>query len=90
MSNKTDKELEAPGPLSPEVEERMRRYLEPDGHCLQCGRPANRYHPTGPITITVSAADTEATYIHEFCEWRCYARWVAGEAGGVFTDGGQN
>jgi hypothetical protein len=42
MSDKTDKELEALGPLSPETEEHMRRYLEPDGHCLNCGRPVIR------------------------------------------------
>jgi hypothetical protein len=64
------------------VEEHMQRFLEPDGYCLQCRRPANQHHPVGPITITIRDPDEETT--HEFCNWECFGQWAAVQAGGVF------
>ena len=29
------------------LEEHMQRFHKPDGNCLHCQRPANRYHPVG-------------------------------------------
>ena len=65
------------------VEEHMQRFLEPDGYCLHCRRPANQHHPVGPITITITTPDEEET--HEFCNWECYGQWAAVQAGGVFV-----
>jgi hypothetical protein len=66
--------------------EHMRRYLKPDGRCLQCGQPANQYHPVGPIVITISDPDSaEDPRPHEFCEWRCFGRWAAVQAGGTLV-----
>jgi hypothetical protein len=84
MNDKTEKKLEALGPMSPETEDHMRRYLEPDGRCLHCGQPANQHHPVGPITVMIATPDEEDP-VHEFCEWRCFARWVADAAGGWFV-----
>jgi hypothetical protein len=67
------------------VEEHMQRFHKPDGHCLHCRCPANQHHPVGPITITVSAPDSDEIFTHEFCEWRCFAKWAAVQAGGVFV-----
>jgi len=39
------------------VEEHLQRFRKPDGYCLHCQRPANRYHLVGPITVTLSAPD---------------------------------
>ena len=66
------------------AEEHMQRFHKPDGYCLHCQRPANQHHPVGPITITVSAPDSDEIFTHEFCEWRCFAKWAAVQAGGVF------
>ena len=46
-------------------EEHLQRFQQPDGHCLQCGRPVNQPHPVGPITVTISDPDNEA-FVHEF------------------------
>jgi hypothetical protein len=64
-------------------EEHMQRFCEPDGYCLQCGQPINQYHPVGPITITITAADTDEMFTHEFCNWACFGHWAAVQAGGV-------
>jgi hypothetical protein len=68
------------------VEEHMQRFCEPDGYCLHCRRPANQHHPVGPITITISAPDSD-DLAHEFCNWRCFAEWTALQAGGTFIAG---
>jgi hypothetical protein len=73
--------------IDDDLEEHMRRFLKPDGYCLQCRRPANQYHPIGPITITISDPDGDDILTHEFCEWPCFAKWAAVQAGGVFLDG---
>jgi hypothetical protein len=65
-------------------EEHLQRFQQPDGHCLQCGRPANQYHPVGPITVTISEPSDE-TFVHEFCNWKCFGEWAAVQAGGVFV-----
>jgi hypothetical protein len=66
------------------VEEHMRRFLNPDGNCLHCRKPANRLHPVGPITITISEPDNEIL-THEFCCWECLAHRFARQAGGMFV-----
>jgi hypothetical protein len=73
--------------IDDDFEEHMRRFHKPDGYCLHCRRPANQYHPVGPITITISDPDSDDILSHEFCEWRCFAKWVAVQAGGVFVIG---
>jgi len=55
------------------AEEHMQRFHKPDGYCLHCQRPANQHHPVGPITITISAPDSDEIYTHEFCNWECLA-----------------
>jgi len=68
------------------VADHMQRFHQPDGHCLHCRRPANRSHPVGPITITVSEPDNCGEFFtHEFCCWECLAHWFATQAGGVFV-----
>jgi len=69
------------------LEEHMQRFHKPDGYCLHCQRPANQHYPVGPITITVSAPDDDGIYTHEFCNWECFGRWAAVQAGGVFVVG---
>jgi hypothetical protein len=72
--------------IDDDLEEHMRRLDRPDGYCLQCQQPANQYHPVGPITITITEPDDCGdTRTHEFCEWRCFAQWVAVAAGGAFV-----
>ena len=66
--------------------EHFQRFQKPDGHCLHCGRPANQHHPVGPILVTISDPDNDDRS-HEFCEWRCFARWVADQAGGELFEG---
>jgi len=69
------------------VEEHLQRFRKPDGYCLHCQHPANRYHPIGPITVTVSAPDDgDEIWVHEFCNWRCFGRWAAEQAGGDFVE----
>ena len=65
------------------LEDHMQRFCKPDGYCLHCGRPANQRHPVGPITVTISAPDSDDPP-HEFCNWECLAQWTAVQAGGVF------
>jgi hypothetical protein len=67
------------------VEEHLQRFHTPDGACLHCRQPANRYHPVGPITITLSAPDDGNIWAHEFCNWDCVAAWFAEQAGGDFV-----
>ena len=68
------------------VEEHLQRFRKPDGYCLHCQRPANRYHPVGPITVTVSEPDDgDEIWTHEFCCWECIAHWFARQAGGDFV-----
>ena len=67
------------------IEEHLRRFHNPDGNCLNCRRPANRHHPVGPITITISDPDGDE-FTHEFCCWGCFGHWAAVQAGGVFVD----
>jgi hypothetical protein len=66
--------------------EHMDRFQNPDGYCLHCRRPANQHHPVGPIMITICAPDSD-DLTHEICEWRCFAKWAAVQAGGVFVAG---
>lgn len=67
------------------VEEHLQRFHTPDGSCLQCGQPANQYHPVGPVTVTVSEPDDcGEIWTHEFCNWECFGRWAAVQAGGDF------
>lgn len=61
-------------------EEHMQRFCKPDGYCLHCGQPANQHHPVGPITITISAPDSD-DLSHEFCNWKCLAAWACVQAG---------
>jgi hypothetical protein len=65
-------------------DEHTQRFYNPDGYCFHCHRPVNQHHPVGPITVTVSAPDSD-DLTHEFCEWRCFAKWAASCAGGVFV-----
>jgi hypothetical protein len=62
---------------------------EPDGKCFYCRQPADRFHPLGPITITVSNHDIDSTrgepYVHEFCIWECFSHWAATQSGGKFV-----
>ena len=68
------------------VEEHLQRFRKPDGYCLHCQRPANRYHPVGPVVVTVSAPDDgDEIWTHEFCCWECIAHWFARQAGGDFV-----
>ena len=72
-----------------QFEDYMQRFPNPDGNCLWCGRPANQYHPVGPITITKSEPDDgDEIWTHEFCCWECLAHWFAEQAGGVFVGDG--
>jgi len=67
-------------------EEYMGRLQKPDGCCMHCGQPANRYFPTGPIVVTISEPDdNDKIHTHEFCNWECFGRWAAEQAGGVFV-----
>jgi hypothetical protein len=68
-----------------DCEEHMQRFRNPDGCCLHCGRPVNRYHPVGPVTITLADPDMERRGDHEFCCWDCLACWAAQQAGGDFV-----
>jgi hypothetical protein len=61
--------------------EYMRRFSLPDGKCMQCGQPADRDHPIGPIVVTYSDPD-EDERTHEFCGWECFGQWAAEQAGG--------
>ena len=64
----------------------QQRFYKPDGNCLWCGRPADQYHPVGPITITKSEPDDfDDIWAHEFCCWECLALWFAEQAGGVLV-----
>lgn len=69
------------------VKDYFQRLRKPDGYCLCCRHPANRHHPVGPITVTVSEPDDgDQIWTHEFCEWRCVAHWFARQAGGDFVE----
>ena len=71
------------------LEEHLRRLRYPDGDCVYCGYPANQHYPVGPITVTVATPDDGDEFqMREFCEWRCFARWAAQQAGGDYVDGG--
>jgi hypothetical protein len=51
------------------IEEHVQRFRKPDGYCIHCGRPANQYHPVGPITITTSEPDDLGEiFTHEFLQ----------------------
>jgi hypothetical protein len=66
------------------LERRLRRLHKPDGNCLHCEHPADRYHPVGPIVVRVSEPDDNETWwTYEFCNWECFAHWAAVEAGFV-------
>lgn len=67
------------------IEKHLQRLRKPDGDCLHCRRPANRYHSVGPITITISEPDEDEIFSHEFCCWECLAHWFARQAGGEFV-----
>jgi hypothetical protein len=67
------------------VEAHLRRVHQPDGKCFHCRRPANRYHPIGPLKISINEPDDgDQHWVREFCEWRCLACWAAEQAAGVF------
>jgi len=83
----SDEALEQEAKMTDErLEDHMQRFEQPDGYCFHCGQPANQHHPVGPITITISDPNCDDR-THEFCEWRCFARWAAAEAGGNFVVG---
>jgi hypothetical protein len=89
MPNSDDDDFlykDLPEDLPEDLREHMRRFHKPDGFCLYCGQPANQHHPVGPIMVTISTPDDDDR-THEFCEWRCYARWIAEQAGGEFSVG---
>jgi hypothetical protein len=70
-------------------EQHLRGFHEAD-LCLHCREHADRHHPVGPITITITISEPDdcgefATYV--FCEWRCLAAWISTQAGGVFVYG---
>src|SRR5262245_47594660 len=68
------------------VEDHMRRFRKPDGHCLHCRQPANRTHPVGPLIVKIAEPDSgDELFTHEFCNWECLAHWMATQAGGVFV-----
>jgi hypothetical protein len=71
-----------------EVAAHLERFRAPDGNCLYCAKPADRYDPVGPIEIRISEPDSRHIgefFDHEFCTWECLAHWAAGQAGGEFT-----
>jgi hypothetical protein len=59
-------------------------FNEPDGYCLHCQQPENQRHPVGPIVVAISDPYCD-DLTHQFCEWRCFAKWVATQAGGEFV-----
>jgi hypothetical protein len=67
----------------------MERFNKPDGKCLYCRQPVDRFHPIGPIVITVSDPDIDAArgepFVHEFCVWECFSHWAANQSGGSFV-----
>ena len=67
------------------TERHMERFQKPDGKCLYCRQPADRFHPIGPIVITVSEPDDcgDST-TREFCTWECFSHWAAVQSGGKF------
>jgi hypothetical protein len=65
----------------------LEEQMQPSGRCHQCGQPTDQHHPVGPIVITVSDPDAEKPDTHRFCEWRCFGRWAAVQAGGEFVVG---
>jgi len=69
-----------------DIEDHMQRFHKPDGNCLWCGRPADQYHPVGPITITKSEPDDgDEIWTYEFCCWECLAHWSAEGAEGTLV-----
>jgi len=80
-------EYKADADLEKEV---WRRICPPDGNCRLCRQPADRYHPVGPLRVTISEpaiAEIHGgeTLVHEFCCWECLGHWAAVQAGGVFV-----
>jgi hypothetical protein len=71
-------------PVDLRLERRLRRIMRPDGNCTHCERAADRYHPVGPITVTISEPDADEAVTYEFCNWRCLGHWAAIQGGGVF------
>jgi hypothetical protein len=68
------------------TEDHLERFRKPDGRCLYCRQPADRFHPIGPIVITVSDPDTHyKPTTHEFCVWECFSHWAAVQGGGKFV-----
>jgi hypothetical protein len=65
--------------------EHMHRLQKPDGRCFYCRQAVNRFHPIGPIVITVSEPDDcgDST-TREFCTWECFSHWAAVQSGGKF------
>jgi hypothetical protein len=75
-------------PTEDQIREHMARLHRPDGKCFYCGEPADRFHPIGPIMITVSDPDIRAggeLFTHEFCVWECFSHWAANQSGGKFV-----
>ena len=70
--------------IDDELPEAVRRIFEPDGNCLHCWRPADRFHPVGPLWVTIREPDGEL-FLNAFCNWECLGQWVAVRAGGVFV-----
>ena len=54
--------------------------------CHQCGQPSNQHYLVGPLVVEISDPDGNDE-THVFCEWRCFGRWVAEQAGGEFVIG---
>ena len=73
------------------TERHMERFHRPDGKCLYCRQPADRFHPIGPIVIQISEPDTrDEPFTHEFCVWGCFSHWAAVQSGGRFVAEHQN
>src|SRR5262249_1937343 len=63
------------------LERGLRRIRESDGRCY-IERSVNRFPEIGPLVVTITMPNdlepgTRETAVHEFCSWRCLARWGA-------------
>jgi hypothetical protein len=66
----------------PRLERRLRRISKLDGCCYICERSVNRLPEIGPLVVSITMPNylepgTRETAVHEFCSWRCLARWGA-------------
>jgi hypothetical protein len=69
------------------IENRVQHFLEPNGDCLYCQRPADQHRPVGPLIVKIAEPDNGDEFsTHEFCNWKCLAHWMANQAGGEFVN----